>query len=76
VKETDMSVSSTWIDAFVHALQQTSHEHAKDLADPQKGCHSDGLQYNEFGPQRNAILFLPGSDAVDVPVGFYSNQYQ
>ncbi|MGA9304240.1 MAG: coagulation factor 5/8 type domain-containing protein [Candidatus Sulfotelmatobacter sp.] len=29
-------------------------------------------QHNEFGPQRNAILFLPGSYAVDVPVGFYT----
>src|ERR1700733_922268 len=29
-------------------------------------------QYNEFGPQRNALLFLPGSYAVDVPVGFYT----
>ncbi|MHB8217457.1 MAG: coagulation factor 5/8 type domain-containing protein [Candidatus Sulfotelmatobacter sp.] len=27
---------------------------------------------NEFGPQRNALLFLPGSYAVDVPVGFYT----
>src|SRR6266852_3162275 len=29
-------------------------------------------QYNEFGPQRNALLFLPGSYSVDVPVGFYT----
>jgi hypothetical protein len=29
-------------------------------------------QHNEFGPQRNALLFLPGSYSVDVPVGFYS----
>ncbi|MGB7609256.1 MAG: coagulation factor 5/8 type domain-containing protein, partial [Candidatus Sulfotelmatobacter sp.] len=29
-------------------------------------------QHNEFGPQRNAILFLPGSYAVDLPVGFYT----
>src|ERR1700733_10703888 len=29
-------------------------------------------QYNEFGSQRNALLFLPGSYAVDVPVGFYT----
>src|ERR1700722_915897 len=29
-------------------------------------------QHNEFGPQRNALLFLPGSYAVDVPVGFYT----
>ena len=29
-------------------------------------------QNNEFGPQRNALLFLPGSYSVDVPVGFYT----
>src|SRR6202041_3475854 len=29
-------------------------------------------QHNEFGSQRNALLFLPGSYAVDVPVGFYT----
>src|SRR5580698_8392292 len=29
-------------------------------------------QHNEFGPQRNALLFLPGSYAVNVPVGFYT----
>ena len=29
-------------------------------------------QHNEFGPQRNALLFLPGSYTVDVPVGFYT----
>jgi hypothetical protein len=29
-------------------------------------------QHNEFGPQRNAVLFLPGSYSVDVPVGFYT----
>src|ERR1700722_18062581 len=29
-------------------------------------------QHNEFGPQRNAFLFLPGNYAVDVPVGFYT----
>ena len=29
-------------------------------------------QHNEFGPQRNAILFLPGSYSVDIPVGFYT----
>jgi hypothetical protein len=28
--------------------------------------------HNEFGPQRNALLFLPGSYSVDVPVGFYT----
>src|ERR1700738_3989532 len=27
---------------------------------------------NEFGPERNAILFLPGDYNVDVPVGFYT----
>jgi hypothetical protein len=29
-------------------------------------------QHNEFGPQRNALLFLPGTYHVDVPVGFYT----
>jgi hypothetical protein len=29
-------------------------------------------QHNEFGSQRNALLFLPGSYSVDVPVGFYT----
>ena len=29
-------------------------------------------QHNEFGPQRNAFLFLPGKYQVDVPVGFYT----
>lgn len=29
-------------------------------------------QHNEFGPQRNALLFLPGSYSVDIPVGFYT----
>ena len=29
-------------------------------------------QHNEFGPQRKALLFLPGSYSVDVPVGFYT----
>ncbi|MGA7158953.1 MAG: coagulation factor 5/8 type domain-containing protein [Acidobacteriaceae bacterium] len=29
-------------------------------------------QHNEFGPQRNAFLFLPGNYKVDVPVGFYT----
>ena len=29
-------------------------------------------QHNEFGPQRNALLFLPGNYSVDVPVGFYT----
>jgi hypothetical protein len=27
---------------------------------------------NEFGPERNAILFLPGEYNVDVPIGFYT----
>ena len=29
-------------------------------------------EHNEFGPQRNALFFLPGSYSVDVPVGFYT----
>ena len=29
-------------------------------------------QHNEFGSQRNALLFLPGSYSVEVPVGFYT----
>jgi hypothetical protein len=29
-------------------------------------------EHNEFGSQRNALLFLPGSYSVDVPVGFYT----
>src|SRR6266851_2153696 len=29
-------------------------------------------QHNEFGQQRNAMLFLPGDYSVDVPVGFYT----
>jgi hypothetical protein len=29
-------------------------------------------QHNEFGPQRNAFLFLPGDYHVDIPVGFYT----
>ena len=29
-------------------------------------------EHNEFGPQRSAFLFLPGSYSVDVPVGFYT----
>jgi hypothetical protein len=28
--------------------------------------------HNEFGPERNALLFLPGNYTVDVPVGFYT----
>jgi hypothetical protein len=27
---------------------------------------------NEFGPERNALFFLPGNYNVDVPVGFYT----
>ena len=27
---------------------------------------------NEFGPERNAFLFLPGKYNVDVPIGFYT----
>ncbi len=27
---------------------------------------------NEFGPQRDALLFLPGDYHLDVPVGFYT----
>src|SRR3984885_15405288 len=27
---------------------------------------------NEFGPDRNAILFLPGNYNVDIPIGFYT----
>ncbi len=27
---------------------------------------------NEFGPERNALLFLPGDYHVDVPIGFYT----
>lgn len=29
-------------------------------------------QHNEFGPQRYAFLFLPGTYHVDVPIGFYT----
>jgi hypothetical protein len=29
-------------------------------------------QHDEFGPRRHALLFLPGSYSVDVPVGFYT----
>jgi hypothetical protein len=29
-------------------------------------------EHNEFGSQRNAVFFLPGSYSVDVPVGFYT----
>ncbi len=30
------------------------------------------LQHDEFSSQRKALLFLPGSYAVDLPVGFYT----
>jgi hypothetical protein len=29
-------------------------------------------QKNEFGPERNALLFMPGDYKVDVPIGFYT----
>ncbi len=29
-------------------------------------------QHNEFGSERNALLFLPGEYHVDIPVGFYT----
>jgi hypothetical protein len=29
-------------------------------------------RHNEFGPDRNAILFLPGDYTVDIPIGFYT----
>ena len=29
-------------------------------------------EHNQFGPQRNALLFLPGRYSVDVPVGYYT----
>ncbi len=29
-------------------------------------------QHNEFGPERNAFLFLPGEYKLDVPIGFYT----
>jgi hypothetical protein len=29
-------------------------------------------QHNEFGAERNALLFLPGEYKVDIPVGFYT----
>ncbi len=29
-------------------------------------------QHNEFGTERNAVLFLPGEYHIDVPVGFYT----
>jgi hypothetical protein len=29
-------------------------------------------QHNEFGPQRNAFLFLPGNYQLDIPIGFYT----
>ena len=29
-------------------------------------------EHNEFGPERNALFFLPGEYRVDIPVGFYT----
>jgi len=29
-------------------------------------------QHNEFGPERNAFLFLPGEYKIDIPIGFYT----
>lgn len=29
-------------------------------------------QHNEFGPERNAFLFMPGSYRLELPVGFYT----
>src|SRR5437899_12909513 len=29
-------------------------------------------EHNEFSSQRNALLFLPGSYSVNVPIGFYT----
>jgi hypothetical protein len=29
-------------------------------------------QHNEFGPQRNVLMFLPGEYKLDVPIGFYT----
>jgi hypothetical protein len=29
-------------------------------------------QHNEFGPERNAFLFLPGEYKLDIPIGFYT----
>ena len=29
-------------------------------------------QHNEFGPQRNALLFLPGAYQVNIPIGYYT----
>ncbi len=29
-------------------------------------------EHNEFGPERNALLFLPGDYHVDIPIGFYT----
>jgi hypothetical protein len=29
-------------------------------------------EHNEFGPQRNAFFFMPGTYPVDVPIGFYT----
>jgi hypothetical protein len=29
-------------------------------------------EHNQFGPRRDALLFLPGKYAVDVPIGYYT----
>jgi hypothetical protein len=29
-------------------------------------------RHNEFGPERNALLFLPGGYNIDIPIGFYT----
>jgi hypothetical protein len=29
-------------------------------------------QHNEFGSERNALIFLPGSYKLDIPIGFYT----
>jgi hypothetical protein len=29
-------------------------------------------QHNEFGPQRDAFLFLPGNYSLDIPIGYYT----
>ncbi|MGZ5262092.1 MAG: hypothetical protein ACXWC0_31140, partial [Burkholderiales bacterium] len=35
-------------------------------------CGVCDVEHNEFSSQRYALLFLPGSYSVDVPVGFYT----
>ena len=37
-----LSCSSTWVYAFVEALQQTSNGYVEDLTDPKQSRHSDG----------------------------------